>query len=156
MRRTTTVVVDAEGRDNGKAYFLTEMPAAQGEEWANRVMMALAKGGADLPPGVLDMGMAGVAFLGLSALAHIPWTDAKPLLDEMFQQVQLQPDPASTKIVRALVETDIEEIATRYMLRREVMRLHIGFFPTVGDLTSALTRATALLPSSSMETSPTA
>lgn len=127
MRKTLTYTVTAEGRDQGKAFLLTEMPADAAEKWAIRVVLACGRAGVDLPPGVENEGIAGVARIGLSSLMRMDFIDAEPLLDEMMACVQIQPNPADPRVVRPLVTDDIEEIMTRLVLRREVFRLHTGF-----------------------------
>ena len=42
-RKTKIVTIAAEGRDYGKSYLLTEMPALKAEKWATRAMMALIR-----------------------------------------------------------------------------------------------------------------
>jgi hypothetical protein len=77
------------------------------------------------------MGMAGLAELGLKAIAGLKWEVAEPLLEEMLQCVQIIPNPAKPQVVRALVESDIEEILTRFKLRVEVWKLHMDFLQAV-------------------------
>jgi hypothetical protein len=127
MRKTLVYTVPTEGRDRGKVFHLTEMPAAAAEKWAIRVLLAVGRAGVDLPPGFENEGMAAFARIGLEALMRVDFRDAEPLLDEMMACVRIQPKPADPKIVRELVADDIEEIATRVTLRREVVRLHTGF-----------------------------
>ena len=40
MRKETFVTIETEGRDQGKVYKITEMPAAQAEWWGTRFMLA--------------------------------------------------------------------------------------------------------------------
>ena len=126
-RKTEHVTIVTEGRDNGKVFLLTEMSATQAESWAMRVFLALASSGADIPPEYLNSGMAGVAMLGLRAMAGLKWDDANPLLVEMFGCVSIIPNPAAPNIARRLVEDDIEEVLTRISLREKVLSLHVGF-----------------------------
>jgi len=44
-RKTATVTISAEGRDKGKTFFLTEMSAERSEEWGERALLALVRGG---------------------------------------------------------------------------------------------------------------
>jgi len=128
MRKTTIVTIEAENRDKGKTFLLTEMPAAQAEKWAARAFLAMVKSGVEIPDDVADMGMAGLATLGIKALGGISWELAEPLLDEMFECVQIQPDPArNPKFARPLAEDDTEEVMTRFTLRRAVLELHVDF-----------------------------
>jgi hypothetical protein len=128
-RKSITYTVADEGRDQGKVFVLTEMPASRAERWALRAFQALAKAGVELPDNIAQMGMAGIALVGIKALSHTPWEEAEPLLAEMFECVQRQPNPKNPAVVRALVEDDVEEVATRLKLRAEVLKLHTDFLP---------------------------
>lgn len=123
MARKTAEFTATQGRDKGKTYVLTEMSSYAAERWAIRAFMALAKSGVDVPEDVQELGMAGIARLGLKALGGANFEDAEPLLEEMFQCVKFKASAA----VRDLVEDDIEEVATRLQLRREVFGLHVDF-----------------------------
>lgn len=133
-RKTATVTIDADTRDKGKTFFLTEMPATDGEAWATRALFAIGRSGIDVPEEILSAGMAGVAMVGVSNLLRASFDEARPLLDEMMGCVQIVPDPRNPMIRRGLVEAgpdgegaDIEEISTRLRLRSEVVALHVGF-----------------------------
>ena len=125
MRKTVTVTIDDAGRDKGKVFVLTEMSAYQSENWAARAIFAMMNAGVDIPDNIAEAGLAGVAALGIKSLTHVSFESAKPLLDEMLACVQFQPSP---KVTRALVEDDIEEVATLLRLRKEVLALHLDFF----------------------------
>lgn len=137
MRKVLTVTIDAEGRDQGKQFLLTELPASRAERWAIRAFMLLGKAGADIPDDVQSMGMAGIAQVGFQALVRCDYDDLAPLFDEMFACVQFIPDPRHPGVTRALIEDDIEEVTTRLRLRKEVFELHVGFFGAAGASTSA-------------------
>lgn len=128
MRKTLDVVIADENRDQGKVFFITEMPASQSEKWAFRAIAALAKSGVELPDDVQTMGMAAIAAMGFQALAGINFADAEPLLDEMMACVEIVPEPSKAQVRRPLIETDAEEVLTRLRLRRAVFELHTGFF----------------------------
>jgi hypothetical protein len=130
-RKIAQWTVEDEGRDKGKVFLLTEMPASRAEAWATRVLLALMGSNTNLPENFADMGMAGLAELGLKAIAGLKWEVAEPLLEEMLQCVQIIPNPAKPQVVRALVESDIEEILTRFKLRVEVWKLHMDFLQAV-------------------------
>lgn len=132
-RKTLAVTITEEGRDKGKVFVLTELPASQAEKWAARAVLALMKAGVDIPEGG---GMAEIAVAGLKALGQISWELAEPLMDEMFACVKVMPDPGNASIVRSLIEDDIEEVTTRVRLRSEVFTLHTGFSAGAGRSTS--------------------
>jgi len=144
MRKAEIVQID-EGsretnRDFGKKFLLTEMPALQAEKWAARAFLALARSGLDLPEEVTKAGFAGVAFIGLRALATggIVYAEIEPLLDEMLACVRILPDPAHPELSRPLVldhpegENDVDEVSTLLLLRTRVFALHTDFFVTGG------------------------
>jgi hypothetical protein len=132
-RRTKAVTIAAEGRDRGKTFLLTEMDAWRAEDWFDRAMMMLARSGTDVPPDIFRHGPAGFAVMGLGAvvsgLSKAPWADVRALLDEMFGCVAFVPPLANAEPIRAreLVDGQIEEVATRLLLREEVVSLHLGF-----------------------------
>jgi hypothetical protein len=137
MRKTLTITVTAEGRDQGKAFLLTEMPAAQAEEWGARALLALMRSGVEVPENIASIGLAGVAVLGIRALSGLEWSLAKPLFDEMWTCVQIIPNPAKPEVVRNLVDSDIEEVKTRLFLRKEIIGLHVDFFTDAAPSTQA-------------------
>jgi hypothetical protein len=131
MRKETTFVAE-DGRDKGKQFHLKEMPASQAEAWAIRALLAIGNAGVEIPDDAAGLGMAGVAAMGIKALMAIPYAAAEPLLDEMMACVQAMP---SANVFRPLVEDDIEEVVTRFKLRKAVWELHAGFFDSGGAST---------------------
>ena len=138
-RKQATITIDTEGRDFGKTFKIIEMPATQAEKWAIRALLALAKSGVDVPDNIAHSGMAGIAAFGLKAVGGMAFTDAEPLMDEMFGCVFFLPDPSRPQVARALIEDDIEEISTRIRLRKEVFGLHVNFSKPVAGSTSSST-----------------
>lgn len=135
-RKTATVTISdpasserPAGRDHGKQFHLTEMPALQTERWATRALLALAASGVVLPEGWQDAGAAALAGVALSALAGVSYHDLAPLLNEMLECVEVLPDPKNHAVRRPLGsgEDDIEEVSTYLTLRREVFNLHMDF-----------------------------
>jgi hypothetical protein len=130
-------------RDMDKTFHITEMPATRAEKWAMRALLAVARSGVELPDDFAGMGMQGIAIIGIRAITKIAFEDAEPLLDEMMECVRIKPDPRNPAITRALMEGDIEEIATLIQLRQEVINLHVGFFTSGGPSTSTSTPSPA-------------
>jgi hypothetical protein len=137
-RNTEKVVIEAEGRDKGKTFLITEMFASQGESWAARVIMALADSGVQIPENYELLGMAGLAEIGFKAIAGLRWGTAEPLLQEMMSCVQIIVDPRNpAATTRPLMDEpggpigggdyDIKEIGTRLKLRLGFWKLHMGF-----------------------------
>jgi hypothetical protein len=127
VRRTKPITISEPGRDEGKTFILTEMPAEQAEVWA---MTAL-----DLLRQVGFIGTEGNG--GMAELAK-----ARPLtleaaralqnasLDEMWQYVQFQPKKEGAppqKLFRG-DDCQIQEWRTRLALRVAFLALHTDFF----------------------------
>ncbi|BBT89459.1 hypothetical protein ACEV6G_08370 [Enterobacter ludwigii] len=126
-RKELYYTVEDKGRDNGKKFYIREMSATQAEWWAIRAILAMANNGINLPDNLSDMGMAGMAKVGLEMVAKIPPEDARPLLDELMKCVQAVPNPDDQSIKRPLIDDDTEEVITRLKLRGEVFKLHVDF-----------------------------
>lgn len=130
-RRTATVAIAEAGRDAGKTFFLTELPAQQAEEWFTRAIMLLVRSGTDVPPNIFSYGPMAFAAMGLGAaltgLGKAPWPEVKTLFDEMFGCVAFKAPNGSLITDRAMVDSQIEEVTTRFRLREEVLSLHLGF-----------------------------
>lgn len=130
-RKTIDITITAEGRDQGKVFVLTEMPALQAEKWATRALLALVNSGAEIPQEAHNAGMAGVAMASASLLAggRLSFYDLEPLLDEMLQCVKVRPpNPALLpQAINPLIQDQIEEVETIIFLRMEVLKLHIDF-----------------------------
>lgn len=142
-RKIANVTITSDGRDKGKVFLVTEMSSERGESWAMRVLLALMGNNVEMPENFEELGMAGLAELGMRALSGLKWDTLNPLLSEMMECVQAIPDPKKTHVARALVESDIEEIATRLTLRVEVWKLHMDFLGAVAPSLSGKTKATA-------------
>lgn len=137
MRKREIVQVPAGfGRDAGKQFQITEMSAARAEKWAVRFIIALKGTTAAIPPELETLGMVGVAIRGINSFlaADVDFAKLEPLLDEMFECVQIVRDPAvrdrssGEPIATPLVSPDdVEEIGTRAWLRSEVLRVHTNF-----------------------------
>ena len=133
MARKELTYTAEDGRDKGKIFYIQEMPAAKAERWAMRALLALMKSGVDIGDGFEKLGMAGMAEVGLRAVAGLEWSVAEPLLDEMMECVQFIPDKKKLNLRRGLVEEDIEEVQTRLKLRMEVWKLHVDFFKSAAS-----------------------
>lgn len=127
MARKTIKYVATDGRDKGRTFLITEMPASQAEFWAYRTLLAVVSEAIEIPEEFSNAGMEGLAKLGIQVLSKLKWKDAEPLLKEMFDCVQVIPDPNKPSLIRPLIEEDIEEISTRVNIRSEIWNLHTSF-----------------------------
>ena len=136
-RKELRYTVSAEGRDKGKVFVLTEMSARRGHAWATRALFAVMNGGVDLGDGLIGAGFAGLAAVGIKALGNISVNVGAPLMDELFSCVVIMPDPSKPQVTRPLIDDDTEEVATLFLLQKEVLGLHIDFFTSAKPLISA-------------------
>lgn len=120
----TITIENPDSRDNGKTYIVTAPDAEAAEWWAFRVLQALAANSADIDL-TKSAPLAELARAGIHALAKVPPQVAKPLFDEMLQYVAVRlPDGNA----RPLLKGDIQEVMTRFELRKAFLELMVGFF----------------------------
>lgn len=150
-RKSIIFTVEANNRDKGKSFKITEMPARKAEEWAIRLACAVLAAGVTVPDNmmtalsaaiapapsaedeearelyesVMASGMAGLAQWGITSLAKVPFAQSKPLLDELLSCVKfIGGNGIETPLVD---EGQIEEISTWSRLKIEAFKLHIAF-----------------------------
>lgn len=132
-RQTVRVLIDADGRDKGGVFVLTEMPATEATDLCLRALQMIARGGVDIPAHIFQMGPAGVVTMGagaiLAGLGKTPWYEVKPLLDALLPCVtSWQPAEAVAPLQGwAVIKGQIEEPQTLLRLYEEVISLHLGF-----------------------------
>jgi hypothetical protein len=134
MARLTKLFTADEkcGRDSGKQFFITEMPAAQSEDWGFRAGLLLVNAGVNIPKNAQKLGMMAVLSASISNIAgNLDWYALKPLLDELMGCVKIIPDPKNSTVMRDLIGDDIEEPLTRAKLKKEALMLHLDFFKAV-------------------------
>lgn len=130
------VTITEEGLDKGKTFVIKQMPLIQGDRWANRVALALAKSGVDVSSliqkgkggktefvGLLDI--AGMINIALKALGGVEDDVAQALLDELMKHVSLKLPSGDKRGV--IVETDIASISTLWKLRIEAIKVNLDF-----------------------------
>jgi hypothetical protein len=150
MRKTKIVVIPGERseepghRDGGKRFYIRELASRPAEKWAARAFLALTHSQVDLPARVgSDVRRARGSMAEIATLArlvgHLNFPELDPLLDELMACVRFVVDEglasstAGAQGTRPIHDAgddndDVEEVATRWLLRQEVVDLHIGFF----------------------------
>lgn len=129
-RKTQTLTITDDGRDKGKRFVLTEMPAYQGIKWADRCLLAIAASGAKLPDGAMGSGMLGLLAAGVTALDNLEYDVVAPLLDELMSCAAYQPNPNQPNVTVPVFLGEgcqIEEIKTFWSLRVALFQLMTGF-----------------------------
>lgn len=141
MRKIERLTITSEGRDKGKTFILTEMPADQGERWALRALLALTNTGAAIPEEALSAGMAGLAAVGVQALGMLNAAQVQPLLDELWPTcVRIVPpnEKLMPQEIISGINSQIEEIKTRTEIYWALFKLHTGFSMPVELPTSVM------------------
>lgn len=128
-RKVERLVVTSEGRDKGKTFVLTEMPADQGERLANRIVFALLNTGAAVPEEALGAGWAALAALGLQAIGLLKSETVQTILDDAWSAcVMYEHKPnIPLQLITGGVNSQIEEVKTRYEIHLALWKLHTGF-----------------------------
>lgn len=126
-----------QGRDHGKVFIVTEMPAVQAERWATQALSLIVAAGQTMPRGAEGAGMAGLAAAPLASLPVVKALQDSSL-DAWWDCVRYQHDPRHPlqEIFRGEA-CQIEEIATVTFLRVKVLEMHTGFFSDAAPSTSA-------------------
>lgn len=137
-RKVERLVITSEGRDKGKTFVLTEMPADQGERLANRIIFALLNTGAAVPEEALGAGWAALAALGLQAIGQLKSETVQAILDDAWAaSVMYEHSPKiPLQLITAGVNSQIEEVKTRYEITLGLWKLHTGFSLPVAPPTS--------------------
>lgn len=135
-RKQVRVTIDAEGRDQGKTFIITEMSADAIERWFRRVLAYLARIGIAAPALSSVIGMA--SFSSFNPIQMLAWLDNEELNNELMACVMRLPTATSdhpTTLPRTLMwgktGPDIEELMTLAQLKVEVLALHVGFSTAV-------------------------
>jgi hypothetical protein len=154
MLKTKIVTIDKpadgerENRDGGKSYLLTEMPALKAERWGRHAIAACNRNDLDVKGEVAKLGMLGFYLVGFQALAGGDIKAVDDLMDEMLTCIKIVESPTVARPLGG--DGDIEEVSTLYLLRKELIELHMGF--TFAELASILLAAASANPTDSPNT----
>lgn len=125
MALNNKVITIEKGRDAGKMFVVTEMPVTKADNWAMRAMFALANAGIDIGEVSPAMGMMGIGQVAIKALANIRADVGIPLLNELLECAQIIPSGGNARQIE--MDSDIQDITTLLLLRKEALVIHIGF-----------------------------
>ncbi|OBU13012.1 hypothetical protein [Morganella psychrotolerans] len=125
MALNNKIITIEKGRDAGKMFVVTEMPVTKADNWAMRAMFALANAGIDIGEVSPAMGMMGIGQVAIKALANIRADVGIPLLNELLDCAQIIPSGGNARQIE--MDSDIQDITTLLLLRKEALVIHIGF-----------------------------
>ncbi|MBE1237440.1 hypothetical protein IHV25_07235 [Phaeovibrio sulfidiphilus] len=133
--KTTELALTEDSGGRTLRFRMTQMPASRAEDLVCRLAHLLVRSGADLEgaPGNPASPFAIVGYLctarGVAALSGIDYDDLRPILDAMWEGVEIAGDDGGwTPLTPDLVDSRIAEVTTLFRLRREVLALNFGFF----------------------------
>lgn len=131
MRKTKEITLTDRGSE--KTFKITEMSATAFEWWIIRAGRALASTGianianVDSAQDVQELLANALIKDGLRSLGNIKLEDVKPLYDELLQCCELKSGNFYTRLDPATVDSQIEDVKTLFILRKEAFTLHVDF-----------------------------
>lgn len=133
-RKEVTFIVDAEGRDKGKEFLITEMSAYDADEMSQDIFRAMGDSGfSSIPADVIAMGCAGLATVGLSVLSASSPEVARSMRDRLMATVQVVITHKGEQQVRPVNPIDFEEVATIRTLMDKVFKVNFDFLTIAGE-----------------------
>lgn len=111
------------GRDAGKVFKVTEMPAFQMDRWATRALLVLGKA---KKGGIMTISSMSIEDL-LSSLSEVNYDEAEPLLQELLECCSFVKNGQSIVLKKDVIDGIIEDWTTLFKLRMEALTLCIGF-----------------------------
>lgn len=128
-----TTFTATNGRDAGKVFLITELPAIQADEWAHELLYEASMAGMNLKNvDVLELdtkSMKGMIELGsmiVTIIGRIPGKRSRELKFELLNRcVQIVPKGGHPRMV--IWEDEIKEAATFTILFGQVLKLHLDF-----------------------------
>ena len=129
-RKTATIVIDADNRDKGQTYIVTEMNAVDGAKLSFQLFQLLASAGVDIDiQAIQEKGVSEVLGILMRVISQVPPEEFDMYRETLMKCVQWQ-NPQNATIKRALVPSDVEEISTIYRLMMKALEVTVGGFFT--------------------------
>ena len=127
MRKEVEVKIE-DGRDAGKVFKITEMPATQAERWATRALGILGKSGMSISVlGTMEFGEI------LQEVLRADSKDIEPMMDELLACASYENNGTMVKMQGNMIDSVIEEVTTIMKLKMEALKLILGFLGVGGE-----------------------
>jgi dsDNA-binding SOS-regulon protein len=124
-------------KDNGRplAFKIRQFPATKLERWINRLVLLLAKGGREafniplsqdaesVRQALQKSGLDGI----VKMLGGLSYEDAAPLYDELLSAASLVRENYEQECSAEVLDGNIEDVKTIYLLRWEILKLNFSF-----------------------------
>lgn len=131
MARKEIEITIEEGRDAGKTFKITEMPATQADKWVTKVIGLVGRNGMN----AVDISNMSFQELAISLIKSKP-EESEPLFDELLGCCSYVKEGASVSMRGQMADSVIEDWSTLFKLKNEALKLIFGFFEEGGELTS--------------------
>lgn len=134
-RKEIPFIVEAEGRDKGKEFIITEMSAWDADSLAQDIFRAMGDAEfSSIPPDVISMGCAGLATVGLSVISASSPEVARALRDRLMSTVDIVITTDKTRNQRKVNGSlDFEEVATIRSVLDKVFQVNFNFLTIAGE-----------------------
>lgn len=133
-RKTLNYTVDADGRDFGKVFVITEMSAWDADTMAQDIFRAMGDSKfTEIPEDVIRMGCAGLATIGLSVLCAASPEVSSTMRDRLLSTVEIAIEHEGKQQVRKVKSIDFEEVPTIRTLMDKVFHLNFGFLALAAE-----------------------
>lgn len=150
-------VPEGNGEDTGKQFELSRMSSLKAHNWAVRALLALSRAGVPMPDEkqLINMGMAAMYIFGFQSLGKVEMSEADALLAQLRGCAKIIPDPVGKpEMKRNIMEGDVDEWMTYFLLEKEVFEFHTGFFARAARFNSEAAARAQSQSSNSIPTSP--
>lgn len=136
-----------------KSFRIRQMPVTKLEAWIAQTLLLV--GNSEMDPALLSGGAAtaGMASMGMKALANVSYEKAKPLYDELLSCCAVVIEGNFHDLSMDNADVHIEDVKTLFKLRMEAAKLNFDFFDFGGlsklvmeKMTAANTTPTATSP----------
>jgi len=127
-------IITLNDRGNELMFKIKEMPALKLESWLIRAGLLLVGSGAfdrrDITNAQEALQQAGAMLSqnGISALAKIDFEKAQPLLDDLLRCCFFISGKTEQQLSPEIVDGIIEDVKTLFELRKEALKINVGFF----------------------------
>lgn len=120
MLKSVDIIIEA-GRDKGKKFKITEMPAVKMDKWATKALLILGKSG-----NAFNLAQINLEEL-LKSLSSANYEGVEPLLEELLSCATFERDGVSMTMTSSIADGIVEDWTTLFRLRIEALKLNLGF-----------------------------
>lgn len=134
--------IPTEGADKGKVFVITRMSAFQADQWARRLIKAIARTGKEVSEDHINMGILGLTGITLSIYGRLEDDITERSLNELLSCVKIIRDPRLSNMPpMEIMEEDFEDPKTLQKIYEEAFKLNVDFLKAAASLISPLAAA---------------